>query len=49
MRRAQTELELRVTAVNGWCLNYDITDPRWPWLERMKGHIFILGEAAVNV
>jgi hypothetical protein len=49
MRRAITELELRVTAVNGWDLNYDIEDPRWRWLELMKEHIFLLGEAQINV
>src|ERR1700745_3793171 len=38
--RAETELELRVTAVNGWRLEYDIMDPRWQWLEQMKCHLF---------
>jgi hypothetical protein len=49
IRRATTELEVRVTAVNGWYIDYDITDPRWQWLERMKCHIFDLGEAALNI
>jgi hypothetical protein len=49
MRRAETELKLRVTAVNGWYIDYDIADPRWRWLELMKDHIFLLGEAQLNV
>lgn len=48
IHRAETELELRVTAVNGWCLDYDVTDPRWQWLERMKCHVVDLHEASLN-
>jgi len=49
IRRAITELELRVAAVNGWYLKYDETDPRWQWLELMKDHIILLGEAQLSV
>ena len=36
IKRAQTEIDLRITAVNGWHLDYDITDKRWEKLERIK-------------
>jgi hypothetical protein len=57
IRRAEIELTLRVTAVDGWphdggdgpYLKYDIADPRWEWLERMKSHIYYLMETTVNI
>jgi hypothetical protein len=49
IKRAQTELHLRITAVNGWHLDYDITDKRWEKLERMKVHSSFLDEAILNV
>jgi hypothetical protein len=49
MKRARTEIELRITAINGWHLDYDITDKRWEKLERMKAHSCFLDEAILNV
>ena len=49
MKRVRTEIELRITAINGWHLDYDITDKRWEKLERMKAHSCCLEEAILNV
>ena len=49
IKRAQTEIDLRITAVNGWHLDYDTTDKRWEKLERMKVHSCFLYEAILNV
>jgi len=49
IKRAQTEIDLRITAVNGWHLGYDITAKRWEKLERMKVHSCFLYEAILNV
>ena len=49
IKRAQTEIDLRITAVNGWHVDYDITDKCWEKLERMKVHSCFLYEAILNV
>src|SRR5207253_10395012 len=49
IKRAQTEIDLRITAVNGWHLDYDITDKHWEKLERMKVRSCFLYEAILNV
>jgi hypothetical protein len=48
IKRAQTEINLRITAVNGWHLDYDITDKRWEKLERMKVHSMPIGLTPKN-
>ena len=46
IKRAQTEIDLRITAVNGWHVD---TDKCWETLERMKVHSCFLYEAILNV